>query len=98
MPSTLSLTALIKQGHEIPHHRPWLRAVVTEEAWRAAVQRLAAQDLALLGLCGDKNSVHMAVFYEAAGEVGVGSLACADGWVPSVAQNHPPALHLEAAV
>src|SRR5260221_3105512 len=98
MPSTLSLTALIKQGHEIPHHRPWLRAVVTEEAWRAAVQRLAAQDWALLGLWGDKNSVHMALCDEAAGEFGVVSLACADGGFPSVAQSHPPALHLEAAI
>src|SRR6266851_4361599 len=98
MPSTTTLAELIEQGHEILHHRPWPRAVVTEEAWRSAAQRLAAQDWALLGLWGDKDSVHMALCDEAAGEFGVVSLACPDGRFPSVAQSHPPALHLEAAI
>ena len=82
MPSTTTLAELIKQGHEIPHHRPWLRAVVTEEAWRRAASRLAAQDWALLGLWGDRDSVHMALCDEAAGEFGVVSLACQDGEFP----------------
>ncbi len=98
MPSTATLAELITQGHEIPHHRPWRRAVVTQEAWRAAVVRLAAQDWDLLGLWGDKDCVHMALRDEEAGEFGVVSLACPDGTFPSVAQGHPPALHLEAAI
>ncbi len=68
--------------------------------WRARrypeVRR--TQDWALLGLWGDKDSVHMALCDEAAGEFGVVSLACPDGGFPSVAQSHPPALHLEAAI
>jgi Ni,Fe-hydrogenase III large subunit len=98
MPDTTTLAELIKQGRKIPHHRPWPRAVITPEAWRGVAMQLAEQRWALLGFWGDKESVYMALRDEAAGEIGVVSLECPDSQFPSVAQAHPPALHLEATI
>src|SRR5215470_5056226 len=83
---------------QIAHHRPWPRTVVTPDAWRAAVGRLAASHASLLGLWGDRAEVHMALSDEQSGEIGVLSLDCVDGTFPSVARSHPPALHLEATI
>src|SRR5436189_69575 len=98
MPNSTTLAELINQGREIPHHRPWPRAVIGSEQWRGAAAQLAAQNLALLGLWGDKDTVHMALHDEAAGEMAVVSLQCPNRQFPSVALIHPPALHLEAAI
>ena len=82
----------------MPHHRPWPRAVVTPDAWNAAVGLLGAPGWSLLGLWGDRTEVHMALRGEQSGEIGVASLDCPGGHFPSVARTHPPALHLEAAI
>ncbi|MFI5000353.1 MAG: hydrogenase expression protein HypE [Reyranellales bacterium] len=98
MPNSTTLAELIKHGREIPRHRPWPRAVIGPEQWRGATELLAAQELNLLGLWGDKDAVHMALGDEAASAMGVVSLECPNRQFPSVALSHPPALHLEAAV
>ena len=96
------LAELIKRGRDVRPHRPWPRAVVTPDVWRAATELLAQPGWAMLGLWGDRGSVHMALSNEPAGkigvEIGVVSLDCPDRQFPSVARTHPPALHLEAAV
>src|SRR5258708_18395415 len=94
----LTTAELIAQGRRIPHHRPWPRAAVTPDLWREAARQLGAQTSSLLGLWGDEESVHMALRDERAGEIGTVSLECPNGQFPSVAQVHPPALHLEAAI
>jgi Ni,Fe-hydrogenase III large subunit len=98
MPNAKTLAEWLGQGRGIPHHRPWPRAVVSVEQWNGAAKLLAEQSLALLGLWGDRDQVHMALFDAAAGAMGVASLECAGRQFPSVARLHPPALHLEAAI
>src|SRR5216683_3125161 len=88
----------MREGHSVPYHHPWPRAVVTPEAWRVATGLLGAPGWALLGLWGDGRGVHMALRNELSGEIGVVSLDCPDRAFPSVARAHPPALHLEAAI
>ena len=86
------------QGRPVPHHRPWPRAVVTAEAWRAAIGLLGTPGWSLLGFWGARAEVHMALHHEQPAEIGVVSLDCPGGTFPSVARTHPPALRLEAAI
>jgi Ni,Fe-hydrogenase III large subunit len=79
-----------------PAHRPWPRAVVTEEGWRAAIDQFATGRLTLLGLWGEPAAVHMALFDGA--EVAVVSYDCPSGSFPSVAGRHPPAQRLERTI
>jgi Ni,Fe-hydrogenase III large subunit len=92
-----ALADLIPQDTWRPQHRPWPRAVVTAETWRAASERLAAGDLTLLGLWGEAHAVHMALLDEPQGAIGVASLECGDSF-PSVGRHHPPAIRLERAI
>jgi Ni,Fe-hydrogenase III large subunit len=98
MPNIAGIVELMNEGRPIPHHHPWPRTVLSPERWRGATELLAAQSCSLLGLWGDAGSVHMALCDESSGEIGVVSLECPDREFPSVAQAHPPALHLEAAI
>ena len=98
MAEIVRIADLIGEGRAVPHHRSWPRAVVTPDAWNAAVGLLGAPGWSLLGLWGDSAEVHMALRGEQSGEIGVLSLDCPGGHFPSVARTHPPALHLEAAV
>src|SRR5512139_2574328 len=98
MPQVTNLGGLMREGRLVPHHRPWPRAVLTPQAWRAAIGLLGAPGLALLGLWGDRDEVHMALCREESGEIVVVSLDCPDQRFPSIARSHPPALHLEAAI
>ena len=91
------LAELLPQHRWVRQHRPWPRAVVTPEAWRAAALHLAAGDWTLLGLWGEPGAVHMALLDEAAGEVGVASLD-GDQAFPSVGAQHPPAIRLERTI
>lgn len=93
-----TLKDLISAGETIRDHRPWPRVVVEASAWNAAAGQLAAGQLSLLGLWGEKEAVHMALLDEQAGDIGVLSLACPAGHYPSVGQRHPPALRLERAL
>ncbi|HQT77420.1 MAG: hydrogenase expression protein HypE [Rhodospirillales bacterium 20-64-7] len=90
------LSDLLAAGQPIAAHRPWPRAQVDAEGWRAVVAALAAGDLTLLSLWGEPGTVHMAVLADR--DVGVVSLPCPDGHYPSVGAQHPPAIRLERAV
>jgi Ni,Fe-hydrogenase III large subunit len=87
----------------IPHislaaaHRPWPRASVGDEGWRAAINRLAAGALTLLGLWVDADAVHMALLDEAS-DIAVVSYTCNDGKYPSVGASHAPAIRFERAI
>src|SRR5260221_3004395 len=98
MENIIGIGELMTEGRAIPDHQPWPRAVIAPEAWRLATEHLRAERWALLGLWGDHGGIHMALCDESVGEIGVVSLECPDGRFPSVAQAHPPALHLEATV
>src|SRR4051794_37637959 len=91
------LAALIGKGNAVEHHRPFPRAAVSVTVWGDACQRLAAGELSLLGLWGERDRIHMALLDDDDGEIGVISLDCPDGRYPSVGTHHPPALRLERA-
>jgi len=79
-------------------HRPWPRALVTEEGWQQAIDHLSIGRRTLLGLWGDTPNVHMALLDETSGDVAVISYACKAAKYPSVAARHPPAIRLERAI
>ncbi|MEX2649347.1 MAG: NADH-quinone oxidoreductase subunit C [Alphaproteobacteria bacterium] len=91
-----SIGDLLRQGHPMRRHGPWPRAVVGEQAWSLAAERLADGDWTLLGLWGEARAVHVALLDDS-GAIGVLSLDCPEGRYPSVARRHPPALRLERA-
>lgn len=93
-----SLFDLIRHGQRSEGHRPWPRATVAAEAWRAAVSRLAEGQWTLLGLWGEPDRVHMGILATATDEIAVISLDCPHGRYASVAQHYPPAIRLERAV
>ena len=92
------LTDIIAQARRVDGHRPWRRAVVMPDAWRAVAGELAAGHATLLGLWGDAGVVHMAVMNEADHDIHVVSVECPDGSFPSVGALHPPAIRLERAI
>jgi Ni,Fe-hydrogenase III large subunit len=92
------LAALIGKGVAVEHHRPFPRATVSAEVWSDACERLRRGELCLLGLWGERDRVHMALFDGDDAEIAVISLDCPDdGRYPSVGLHHPPALRLERA-
>jgi Ni,Fe-hydrogenase III large subunit len=93
-----ALTEAIQQGRRIAEHRPWPRLSVTPEVWDLAADRLADGAWTLLGLWGESQAMHMAVFDEMTDEVNVLSLDCRTGHFPSVARKHVPAMRLERAI
>lgn len=98
MQDATTLAELMERGRKVPHHRPWACAAIAPDMWRHAIAQIAAQRWSLLGYWADKDGVYMALHDEAAGELGVVGLTCRDGRFPSLAQAHPPAIHLEAAI
>jgi len=93
-----ALIDIILEGRWVDAHRPWPRAVVNAEIWRFAAGQVAEGHWSLLALWGETAVVHMALFDEGAGEIGVISLDCPDNIFPSVGQWHPPAIRLERAI
>jgi Ni,Fe-hydrogenase III large subunit len=93
-----ALGDLIKRGKTVTAHRPRPRAIVDAATWKRASQALGRGRLALLGLWGDKSSVHMALLDEAAADFAVLSLDCKSGRFPSVGAAHAPAIRLERAI
>jgi Ni,Fe-hydrogenase III large subunit len=79
-------------------HRPWPRAIVTDDGWRQAIDQLTAGKCTLLGLWGDAGDVHMALLGETFDDIAVLSYACKDGQYPSVGARHPPAIRLERTI
>ena len=98
MAEIVRIGELMGQGRLVPHHRPWPRAMVSPEIWRAATGLVGTPGWSLLGLWGDRAEVHMALLHETSGEIGIASLDCSDRTFPSVARVHPPALRLEATI
>lgn len=93
-----ALEQLIAGGRRVVFPRPWPRAVVEGEGWRAAIAKLVEGVLSLVGLWGDADAVHMALADVATAAIGILSFECVDGRYPSVAALHPPALRLERAI
>ena len=93
-----TLAETLRGGTRAPDHRPWPRAVVDTPLWLRLVEELAAGRLTLMGLWGDRATVHMALLDPAAAVVGVASHGCAAGRFPSVAQHHPAASRLERTI
>jgi Ni,Fe-hydrogenase III large subunit/Ni,Fe-hydrogenase III component G len=85
-------------GVKADNHRPWPRATVDENAWRASAAELVAGRLTLLGLWGDTGAVHMAVLDKQTAQIAVATIACPRGDFPSVGALHPPAIRLERAL
>jgi len=71
---------------------------VGEQSWRAIAGEFSAGRLALLGLWGDHDCVHMAVLDEPTGDIAVVTLECLQKQYPSVGAQHPPAIRLERAL
>ncbi|WOS65506.1 hydrogenase large subunit [Sinorhizobium fredii] len=93
-----ALTDLILKGHPVQRHRAWPRAIVEPAVWTSAIAALAEGHWTLLGLWGEANAVHMALFEGPVGTIGVISLEGLEGSYPSVAQRHLPALRLERTI
>jgi Ni,Fe-hydrogenase III large subunit len=92
------LAVLVAEGDPVATHRPWPRVCVSAATWNAAAGALAEGKLALLGLFGEADAVHLALLEALAGDIGVLSLACPDGHFPSVARLHAPAIRLERTI
>ena len=93
-----AVSGLLDVGDRVTNHRPWPRAIVTASVWQTATQLLADGGLTLLGLWGEPNAVHMALFDAGERDAGVISLDCPDGHYPSVGAHHAPAIRLERAI
>ena len=93
----MSLLDSIPHRNFVANHYPWPRAIVSEDGWQAATGELVAGRATLLGLWGEPAAVHMALLAEP-NEITVVSFESADGWFPSVARVHPPALRLERTI
>src|SRR5262249_19566149 len=83
-------------GQRVEGHKPAPRIIVSPETWRMLAGELAAGRIALLGLWGDADKVHMALLQDV--EIAVVTIECRDGKFPSVGRLHPPAIRLERAI
>ena len=88
----------ISGGRRVENHRPWPRAVVSQDGWRAVAHQLSASELVLLGLWADKAAVHLAISDQPGAEIAIVSCECPEGRFPSVGALHPPAIRLERAI
>lgn len=92
------LQVALATGEPMSHHQPWPRAVVTTELWHDLIQGLVHGAWNLLGLWGEPDTVHLALYEESSGTLGVASLPCPDGTFPSVGRRHPPAQRPERTI
>lgn len=95
--TVMTLLDMIPHGEKAEHHRPWPRAIVTEEGWERAGDLLAAGQFTLLGLWGDSGAVHMGLL-GGGSEIAVLSYPCQSSRFPSIGVKHPPAIRLERAI
>jgi Ni,Fe-hydrogenase III large subunit len=94
----MGLIDLIPQLSKVEAQRPSPRAIIDDAAWRGVARDLACGRLTLLSLWAEADAVHMALFDEQAGEIGVVSVACRHERFPSVGALHPPAMRFERAI
>jgi Ni,Fe-hydrogenase III large subunit len=71
--------------------------VVDTAYWQEATRYLAAGEVTLLGLWGERGRVHMALLNAVDPPVVVLSLDCPDHRYPSIGAHHAPAIRLERA-
>ena len=93
-----ALADLIAQGTLVPYHDPWPRCVVEASTWERAIAGLVTGEMAMLGLWGESECVHMALIEAATNTIAILSLPCPQGVYPSVGRTHPPAIRLERAI
>ena len=91
-----ALSDIAKKGQKVAGHRPWPRVVASKDAWRSAIEQLAAGRVTLLGLWGDQHAVHMALLDAGAVEILV--LTIEEHDFPSVGKLHPAAIRLERTI
>src|SRR5207249_435636 len=89
---------LIAKGTRVPRHGPWPRFAIDVSLWVSTADRLAAGQLALLGLWGETSGVHMALLDRETSDIAVVSLECPESRFPSIGQRHPPAMRLERTI
>jgi len=93
-----AIAELLDSGQAATESRPWPRTIIGEAGWQLAADLLASGELTLLGLWGDGDRVHMALFETAPMAIGVVTVVCREGRFPSVGRLHPPALRPERAI
>ena len=93
-----ALGDILEKGRRIAAHHPWPRVIVDAEGWESATFLAADGRCTLLGLWGERDSVHMALAVPDPLDIAVVSLPCPDGTFPSVGRYHPPAIRLERAI
>src|SRR6266508_1957585 len=98
LPATPKLRDAVRAGRVVAAHSPWPRAVVSDEAWRQAIDSLASGAWTLLGLWGESALVHMALLDETHADFGVLTVTCTNNRFPSVGRLHSPAIRLERAI
>jgi Ni,Fe-hydrogenase III large subunit len=94
----MTLADIATKGKAVEAHRPFPRVLVTADGWRRAIKELVEARATLLGLWGDKGSVHMALIEEPSANIVVLTYPCPGGKFPSVGAAHPPAIRLERAI
>lgn len=92
------LAELLAVHPAIPGHHPWARHEVDPTSWETFGHLLAAGRLDLLGLWGESDVVHAALFEPDTEILAVVSLPCPDGHFPSLGRLHPPAIRLERTI
>jgi Ni,Fe-hydrogenase III large subunit/Ni,Fe-hydrogenase III component G len=93
-----AVEALIAQGADTGMLRPWRRVRVGRDAWAAAGQLLADGQASLIGLWGDDDAVHIALFDEQSSGFAILSHAVIGGRFPSIGRVHAPAIRPERAI
>ena len=91
-----ALADLTAAAAPVPASAPWPRFRVGVDIWRQAAASLAAGEVTLLSLWGERETVHLAL--RDGGQVAVLSLDCPNGSFPSVGATHAPAIRLERAI
>ncbi|MCC6890961.1 MAG: NADH-quinone oxidoreductase subunit C [Hyphomicrobiales bacterium] len=96
-----TIAEVMSRGQRVTAHRPWPRAVVTADDWRAVIDVLAAGQATLVSLWGDADAVHLALLTHTAGgpaDIAVATLAGTPLRFPSVGARHAPAIRLERTI
>jgi Ni,Fe-hydrogenase III large subunit len=79
-------------------HRGYARRSAPRDGWRALGEALVARKLALLGLWGDHDAVHAAVYDVRSRDFAVLSHEVVEQRAPSLGVFHPAAIRLERAI
>lgn len=97
-PALTHVAGIEAVGERVSDARGWPRTIVSDEVWRAITERVADGSWTMLGLWGDVDEIHMAVWEEPATRGAIATVKCEGGSFPSVGALHPPAIRLERAI